>query len=339
MLITLVLSLSITLVTLSVAKTQLTEQRLSANDSWHTRLSFEAQSRWSDAVANLIINFETLAWRPVADNNTVINESIYISPDNSTLTEIRYLRPNALSRFVEVQTVANRNDGSRLKTRYHQIVRVLTVLTPQAESPAPLILNGCLTSAPSRLIIRPLNSDTDFAGEAIWVSATAPCPALALIDSHSGTIVERMRDQPLWSVLFSVSMEDFTAMAAAEQALPVDERRYWYIEPTDPPDQRWAQSLGSATQPVVLYFPADFGCPRFSPGVRIFGVVFVDSSCTDPIAEIRLEIVGALAINGNLNAGSADVFLNHIQLADDSLSVLNLPVLRSVKVPGSWRDF
>ncbi len=102
---------------------------------------------------------------------------------------------------------------------------------------------------------------------------------------------------------------------------------------------RWTQSMGSPTRPVVVYFPPEIECPEFSPGVRIYGIVFIDKSCKDPIANVRFEIFGSLVVNGNFNASGADLHFNHIQVADDRLTLLNFPVLRSVKVPGSWRDF
>jgi hypothetical protein len=102
---------------------------------------------------------------------------------------------------------------------------------------------------------------------------------------------------------------------------------------------RWTQSLGRPDRPVVLYFPPQVGCPEFSPGVRIYGIVFIDSSCKSPIARMRLDIFGSLIINGDFNAGSAGLQLNHIQAADKRRTLLDFPVLRSLKIPGSWRDF
>ena len=97
--------------------------------------------------------------------------------------------------------------------------------------------------------------------------------------------------------------------------------------------------MGSPIRPVVVYFPPEVGCPEFSPGVRIYGIVFIDSSCQDPIASVQFEIFGSLVINGDFNAERRYFSFNHIQVADDRLTILSFPVLRSVKVPGSWRDF
>jgi hypothetical protein len=44
-------------------------------------------------------------------------------------------------------------------------------------------------------------------------------------------------------------------------------------------------------------------------------------------------------INGNFNATGALLRLNHIQVTDPRQTRLQFPILRSVAVPGSWRDF
>lgn len=339
LLITLVLTMSITLVTLAVAKTQLAEQRMSTNSHWHTRLSLEARSSWSNAIVNLVENFETINWAPAPDNQGATHLLSATTPDNSMLSTTMLLQIAPHSRFFDIQTTSTRNDGSGLFASFSQEVRLLTVLAPAAESPPPLILNGCITQASIGSDIRPLDSDTDVAGVAVWLASTQPCPAFTAIDLHQGNSRTQSLLQSLWSAVFTVSIEEFTAMAQAEQVLPAGERRFRVATPADFFDGRWTQSLGSPTRPIVLYFPEEIGCPEFSPGVRIFGIVFINASCPDPIADVRLEIFGSLVVNGDLNAGSADLQLNHIQVADNSLTLLNFPVLRSVKVPGSWRDF
>jgi len=61
LLVTLVLSMLTALVTLTAAKTQLVEQQMATNGHWHTRLSLEARTQWSNAVNYLVTNYETMA--------------------------------------------------------------------------------------------------------------------------------------------------------------------------------------------------------------------------------------------------------------------------------------
>jgi len=339
LLITLVLSMSITLVTLAVAQTQLTEQRMSNNSHWHTRLSLEAQSQWSNAIANLTENFDTLNWVSAPDNEGSMYQQSFTTPDNSMRSSITLSRPDKTSRFIGLKATSTRNDKSGLSASFSQKVRILTVLTPTAESPPALVINGCITQASNSTVIRPINSDTDTAGESVRLTGTQPCPPFPAIDLHQGSINTQRLRRPLWSTVLTVSIEEFSTMAETEQQLPDAERRYSIVRTADLVNGRWTQSMGSPTRPVVVYFPPEVECPEFSPGVRIYGIVFIDSSCPDPIAGVRFEIFGSLVINGDLNASGAELNFNHIQVADDRLTLLNFPVLRSVKVPGSWRDF
>ena len=71
----------------------------------------------------------------------------------------------------------------------------------------------------------------------------------------------------------------------------------------------------------------------------MFGFVFIDAPCPDPITASRVEIYGTLAVNGALHAGTGAMQLQHIQHADPRMTRLDLPFLRAVPVPGSWRDF
>ena len=59
----------------------------------------------------------------------------------------------------------------------------------------------------------------------------------------------------------------------------------------------------------------------------------------EPIADPGFEVFGTLIVNGNLNTGETKLRLNHIQLADRQQTRLQFPVLRSVPVPGTWKDF
>ena len=62
--------------------------------------------------------------------------------------------------------------------------------------------------------------------------------------------------------------------------------------------------------------------------------------CREDLAALGLdEVFGTLVINGNLNTGNSKIRLNHIQLADRQQTRLQFPVLRSVPVPGTWKDF
>ncbi len=188
MLIALVLSMSVTLVTLAVAKTQLTEQSISTNNHWHTRLSLESQSRWNNAIADLTENFDTINWVSAANNEDLIYLRSFTSSDGTMKSTVTLSRPGKTSRLIDLKSSSALSNESGLSASFSQEVRLLTLLSPNVESPPALIINGCITQASNSTDIKPMNSDTDTAGESVRLVGTRPCPPFPAIDLHQGSI-------------------------------------------------------------------------------------------------------------------------------------------------------
>ncbi len=339
LLITLVLTMSITIVTLAVARTQLVEQRISTNENWNTRLSFKAESGLAQGIVYLNSAVENLSWSQEPDNNTETSRITLETDQTDISTELVFSRATDFNRMISVQAVTRRTDGSNILARASQYVRLLSVLTPLAESLPPLVINGCPTGLPQALDIRPQDADTEQAGDAVWSDTSTACPLPGSVDIHNGSLESTDMEKGLWSLVFSVSTEEFVLLAEQDQFLPEQNRRYWVAQEPGPGANTWNRSLGSAGKPVVLYFPAETSCPVFSPGTTIYGVVFVDSSCPDPVAGHNVSITGSLVVNGDLNITDSSMQLNNIQVMDSLQTRLDFPILRSVQVPGTWKDF
>ena len=339
LLVALVLMMSITVVTLAVARTLVVEQRMASNDNWNTRLLLKAEAGLATGLAYLTGSLQAMAWQQATNNNTLVDKITVASAGPDIQTDVVFSRPTDSDQYIFIQVTSSRDDGSTLHAGVSQTVRPLSVLTPLAESAPPLILNGCLTSIPISFDIRPLNADSDQAGDSVWLGGDRPCSTLHLVDTHNGLIQTKITGDDLWPLVFSVSREEFESLATEQNRLADSDRNYWLAQDGDLNSGRWKRSLGSADRPVALYFSADIGCPEFSDGVRLYGVVFIDTDCPEPIADTGFEVFGTLVINGNLNTGDTKLRLNHIQLADAQQTRLQFPVLRSVPVPGTWKDF
>lgn len=334
LLVALVLMASMTLITLSAARTQLAETRMAGNEQRLYRLQLAAASAWETAAQRLTTEREALTWRTEGAAGALVSEYSPAVRDADIEARVRFERAGADNPFIDIQALAQGAGNTVGPTgRFSQRVRLLTVLTPDAEFLPPLALNGCLSPA-AAVDIRPLNSDSDDAAAAIWQFNSSPCPPAALPDVHNGGIVDKPPAEDMWDRVFSISRDDYARLATTGLAVAAAQRRYWLADAAV-----WRRSIGSATQPVVLVFPQTADCPRFGAGVRIFGVVYIDSACHWPLNEAGLEITGSLIVNGDINPGSGLLQLNHIQVADPARVRLALPVLRLVKVPGSWRDF
>jgi hypothetical protein len=339
LLMAMVLMMSATVITLTVARSYIVEQRIAANNQWHTRLHFAAEQGLAKGLAALSESIAGLVWMPLTATAYISTARISASETTDVETEVVYIRHYTVDKFITLQSTASRNDGSGMLVHISQLARPLSVLTPMAELAPPLIITGCLLSTATGFHIRPIDADTERAGDAIWTKRDNACPVVDTVDIHNGFIRRRLLNRDLWNSVFSVSREQFTDLAAADRTRPVEERRYWIADGADMPGGLWVHSLGSEKQPVALYFPAASGCPEFGPGVIIHGLVFIDSNCLQPISNTNLSIYGSLVVNGNLNIMQMDLQLNHIQQADGQLTGLEFPVLRSVAVPGTWKDF
>jgi hypothetical protein len=337
LLVALVLVMSSTLITLSVAHTHLIETRLSGNERWHRRLLQSAESAWAKSAATLGRHPEQLAWT-AADDGALIGRSTPVRSTDGIETRVRYRRADAGDPFVYIRASADSGGADARSVAVSQAVRLLSALSPLAETAPPLVVNGCLSGV-GAVDVTPENSDSDAAGDALWQYRELPCPAGAADDFHRGNVVTKSTDQTLWDTYFSVTPDEYIELATAQRYLPPPRRRYWLAQADAGSRPVWDRSLGSAAAPVVLYFPAATGCPRFAAGVRIFGFVFIDAACPEPLADKRVEIIGTLLVNGDINTGPALLSLQHISNADSRQTRLSLPVIRTVRVPGDWRDF
>lgn len=339
LLVALVLMMSITVITLAVARTGLYEQRMAVNDHWNIRLSLHAEAALARAQHLMLQDIDSLAWRPQQHSEMQISHVPDDSgdPDIDVILDLK--RSPEARDLVLIEATAKRRDGSGLAAYAMHWTRRLSILTPLAETAPPLVLAGCISGEASGSHIRPWHADTDNAGAAVWLSDSDACTLATTIDLHGGDLLDANLHRDLWSDLFSIDRESFTTLAAAEKSQAHSLRTYYQALPTDLVAGRWARSLGSPSRHVALYFPAALGCPEFAPGVRIFGIVFIDSGCFSQITQQRLEIHGSLVINGGLDTTAGQLHLNHISLADSRYTQLHFPILRSVPVPGSWSDF
>jgi len=339
LLITLVLTMSITIITLAVARTQLVEQRISSNENWSTRLFLQAESGLARGIVYLNSAIGNLSWSTGTGNNKETSQITLETGQPDINTALVFSRAVNFDRMISVQALARRNDGSNILANISQYVRLLSVLTPLAESLPPLVSKGCPTGMPQTIDIRPQDADTEQARDSVWFDTSTACSLPGSVDIHNGSLKTINMANGLWPLVFSVSTEEFMRLAEQEKFLPDQERRYRAAQTTGPGSNIWSRDLGSANYPVVLYFPVEAGCPVFSPGTTIYGIVYIDTSCPDPIASYNVSIIGSLVVNGDLNIADSSMQLNNIQVVDKRQTRLDFPILRSVQVPGTWKDF
>jgi Tfp pilus assembly protein PilX len=116
---------------------------------------------------------------------------------------------------------------------------------------------------------------------------------------------------------------------------------YWIDSASD-----WAQSVGSASAPVLLVFSATAcasQCPRISLSAKIVGTVFLDSQCNDSrVANWHSgAISGQVAVASGLpqlQAGSQMQWLTQHRQAFDWAWPSGIDATRVQRVRGSWKS-
>ena len=318
---------------LSVARTRLTEQRLTGNDIRHLREHLAAQALLEHGIARLAADAWRLDWPPATDGWQRLALAVPAGLADAGETALGLARRVAAPALVRVRSRAG---GVRME----QWVRPLGILSPAGERAPPLLSAGCPAAA-SGAAIYPRGADGPQPAAAVWSFAGDPCRAAPWPDLHGGTVRRRkMPRDGLWPMLFSVDREAFQALADADAGRPWRQRRYLWAGPGDLAGGAWTRSLGSSERPVALVFPAGLGCPPLAAGVRITGVVFYGGDCSGtetPGAGAR--ITGTLAFAGRPGRPADTATLLHVSEAAGPRPALPFPTLRAPRLPGSWADF
>ena len=320
---------------LAVARTRLTEQRLTGNDIHHLREHLAAQALLEYGIARLAADAWRLDWPAAADGwqRRALAVPAGLIDTTAGETVIDLARRIEAPAFIRVRSRAG-------AVRMEQWVRPLGILSPAGEQAPPLLTTGCPAAASSAAIY-PRGANGPRPAAAVWSFAGARCRPVPWPDLHGGGV--RLREMPrdgLWSMLFSVDREAFRALADADADRPWSQRRYVRAAAGDLAAGAWRRSLGSSARPVALVFPADLGCPPLGAGVRITGVVFYAGDCSateTPGAGAR--ITGTLVFAGRPGRLAGTATLLHVSEAADPKPVLPFPTLRAPRLPGSWADF
>ena len=333
-----------TALAISLAHTTTLEQRMARN----TLLANQAQEA---AVAGL--NFGS-AWLKRQRPDWVLTETgreIATPNDNPPALRSRAgdrfalnltFERDALWRgYILVRSQASPASAVEIEARASQFVRPTSVLSVAGEAAPPLIVDGCADlSAASDLY--PADADTPDAGAALLSSGDSVCNQTGGASLHGGAVQgEAFVPGGIWNYVFSVSRDELEAIAVGQATpeRPPGMRDYWWASADDLSAGEWRQSLGSAEQPVLLFVPAELGCPRFSGGAEIVGLVFIEADCTGTPAWGEVRIYGSLVVNGQFASLGLGSRLFHIGELPGAPGRIELPPLDVTLLAGSWKDF
>lgn len=338
------LMLGISALSLTIARTTHTEQRMTNKQAAYNRVQYATEAGLEFATAEL--RRASLHWFRIKPSLEVAAPPHQPPPIRSVSGErfginIRYERDPLRPKYIRIAVDSQATGAPDVTGLLQQTVRPFSVLTEQAEQAPPLVLNGCVNLTTGSPDLYPRAADRHNAGTALWTTQALNCIRTPLLNLHSGKVGRLQAQTPdLWPTLIAIPRTRFKQLAEEQRRrLPETQRRYWWVRPGDMQHGRWYRNLGTPTAPVVLVFPAKLGCPAFQTGVRIHGFVIIDSACGSHRPWRTLTIYGSLAVNGDLNRLSGFIRLSHIERANGQPDELELPIYEVARVPGSWRDF
>jgi hypothetical protein len=102
-----------------------------------------------------------------------------------------------------------------------------------------------------------------------------------------------------------------------------------------------ARTIGTPSQPILLIVPSESGCPRFDADIRIYGIVYHESStaCTSQ-GWGGARVQGAVLWEGDTAAPEASSrFVETDWGRGSALNTAFQVIDGAVRVPGTWRDW
>jgi hypothetical protein len=344
LLICLALVVACTALAISLAHTTTLERRMARN----SLLANQAQEA---AIAGLNFGSAWLKrqrpdWLVVAGGREVAAPAdnppaMHSRASDSFAVNLTFERDPLWQGYILVRATASPASAVEIEARASQYVRPTSIFTVAGETAPPLVVDGCADLSGANDLY-PANADTADAGAVVASSDLVACVQAGGASLHGGTLQgEAFAAGELWDYLFTVDRIELETLAAEQAALglPAEERDYWWAGMDDLSAGEWRQSLGSLERPVLLVIPAELGCPRFSGGARIIGLVFIEADCTGAPGWGDVEIYGGLAVGGSFDALGPSSRLAHIGQLPGGPARIELPVLEVTQLAGSWKDF
>lgn len=338
------LALTIALVALAIAlgHTSALEQRMARN-------SLLAEQTRQAANAGLNYGLATLkaarpTWLTAPDGTELATPNstpplLTSHTGDSFALNITFMRDPRWRGYILARSSAAPASDPDVEAHVTQFVRPLGVLTAAGEDAPPLLVDGCVDLTQVNDIY-PDAADGTAPGVALATSGAAACNRVGGANLHGGHIqADAFADGARWDHLFTLNREALHSLAQTQADDPTDQRDYWWARSSDLSGGDWRTSLGTATRPIVLIIPAELGCPAFSGGTQIVGLVFIEADCSGGPAWGDARIYGNLSLSGDIAQLGPTTRLLHISHAPGHPVRIEPPPLDVLRLAGSWRDF
>jgi len=352
---------------LTMSRVGQVEQRVAGNDVRLKEVYAAAIGGLEYGATWLEENFSSITWTD-ADSDGESEEGDTASPPtmaNLALSADSYSRTitytlrssanpvdEAMPRIVEISSTATAvNDSHVTKTVSSTFMLSSTSLFSPSSANGlgfagpPVIVEDCFGSITGNPDAYPLNGTSVGTTQG---TADDICLPPGHLDMNGGGRVALSPSQSLWNTIFGPDKTEADLLAMQEE-MPdrmffVDDN-YPYHGSQPSLGTNWHADLGSATEPVILYFASGY-CNKINGNTVIWGIVFyADATCTSN-GFGGGDIHGTLAKAGDLVKlnSNTELFGTDLDYGGQSGGTgteidIGFSVPQFTEIPGSWRDF
>ncbi|MDI1292576.1 MAG: PilX N-terminal domain-containing pilus assembly protein [Methylobacter sp.] len=359
LLVVLVLAMVMAVVSLSTTRTGVMEQKITGNDI-QAKGVFEGADAGVEYGQAYLTNdssyshYKALTWTTVDSNQSSSpnTASGAIASGNFSYTPAVTYQRVVNSDYIRITSTASAVGDNTVAATSEQYVKSLSLLNGgSAFNAPPLVLDGCLANVVGGPDIY-VGTRTDGIAVATSISpanqgawgdgsdADNVCLKQGHLNAHSGQPTgSAFTPGQAWEYIFGTTTRaQIQAKAAAEVAAGVGDSARNYVWVTD--SGNYHDSWGSATHPVILVFAAEAACPKINGGPTIYGVVFVDASCTGANGWGGVTVYGSVTVNGGMSKLNANTTIHDWSAATGTTTSLGNSFIDGIyEIPGTWKDF
>lgn len=220
-------------------------------------------------------------------------------------------------------------------------------------APPPLVINGCLSGVTGTPNLYPAEGS-----EALHTSQDTSCIDFGNFDVDrvvgDGYAVDAANpgafddETSAWDYVFSVAKSDIKTLSDQQATAGLDNdttppRTFYWVDSSNEGSfisgNNWSGGdVGSVTNPVILAFDEEVGCPKINGGDTIYGIVYYEtaSACTTN-GWGAATVYGSVVHEGDIEQHTANSEIYHPSRSGSDC--FGWPIKSVSWIPGTWADF
>lgn len=352
--IALVLLFAVTLMTFTLARTTLMEQRMTRNEL-HAAEARQGAAAALDQGLDWLAHHPTttLAWRPDPQQRQISTrfdaaEVAQAASGEAYDLSFQFHRHQDAPDYIETIATAQATSGLRVQLRQYARPQL-----PLRAQPPPLVVDGCIGRGAGGATLYPAADEAPVLSTTHADDSAGRCIPGTGLELNGGIVQDQAPGGgALWWQWFQISKQQFALRAAEERVavaageLRADQRSYYWID--DAQDGRWYRPLehdgaiGSPDHPVIIVLSAAAECAPLASGLLIYGVLFYETGATgacDAGDWGGVQLYGGLLVAGDLYQLGGGARLYHYRHSGAGDLLARLKPIQAPAVPGTWRDF